>query len=1592
MKAITFIDVEVSPDTGKITDFGAIRSNGDCMHESSADSFKKFLRESEFVCGHNVIDHDMKYIHKNIGQIRCAGVIDTLHLSALLFPQKPYHALVKDDKIQTNELNNPLNDSKKAMDLFYDEVETFRLLPEEIKRIYYALLGEEREFKDFFVYLEYKCKQSYVEFEINEYFKNKICENTNLKQIIESNRVELAYCLALINADDEYSITPPWIFMRYPHVDLVMNKLRGTRCIEGCEFCNQSMDAIQGLKRFFGYDAYRSFDGVPLQEQAVRSAVDGKSLLAVFPTGGGKSITFQVPALMAGKNTKSLTVVISPLQSLMKDQVDNLEKVNITDAVTINGLLDPIERTEAIRRVESGEAYMLYISPESLRSKSIEKMLLGRKIARFVIDEAHCFSAWGQDFRVDYLYIAEFIKNLCEKKKLEYMIPVSCFTATAKQNVIDDIKEYFKKSLNLGLELYTAGSERKNLTYKVIKKEEGEKYEAVRNLLEYHKCPTIIYVSRIKSSLELAHRLNEDGYTARAYNGKMDKKIKSENQDAFTRGDVDIMVATSAFGMGVDKKDVGMVIHYDISDSLENYVQEAGRAGRDQSINAECFVLFNEDDLNDHFMLLNQNKISINEIQQVWKAIKDTTRTRTRMSNSALEIAREAGWDDNVQEMESRVTTAIAALENAGYIKRGQNMPRVYADSIMVKNTMDASEKIKNSKLLNENEKEQAIRIISKLISARSRSKANDQEAEARVDYIADHLGMEKRQVLHLIQILRQERILADAKDLTAYIDESGTGTKSMSILSSYRELETFIIKQLSQTPKVFNIKELNELAEENGVKKSNPDRIKTIINFWAVRGLIKRDTVHGSKNNLRIVLVKDKNKALVELENRWELSDIILRYLDDININKESMVEFSVLELMEQYNFSMQLMNKTANTHQVEDGLFYLTRIGALKLEGGFLVTYNALSIERLVKDNKIRYKADDYKDLKNYYKQKMQMIHIVGEYARKMMEDYQAALKFVDDYFRLEYSSFLRKYFKGTRDDEIQRNLTPEKFKKLFGQLSPAQLNIINDRESKYIVVAAGPGSGKTRILVHKLAALLLMEDVKHEQLLMITFSRAAATEFKKRLKELIGNSANFVEIKTFHSYCFDLLGRVGNIEKSADIVKNAALSIENKEVEPSKITKAVLVIDEAQDMDENEYRLVKALMDKNEDMRVIAVGDDDQNIFSFRGSNSIYMRYILNMENSRLYELVENYRSNKNIVEFCNDFVLRISNRLKHTPIVSTSKENGNVTVVKYISPNIIVPVVQRMINDGMFGSTCVLVKTNEEALQIFSLLNKNNIRASLIQRGEKYDLYNLLEVRSFIDELRFSKDTFVIRDEIWEYAKEITFKKFSRSENLPLIMQLVADFEETGGKYKYKTDFLLFINESSEEDFYKDKGGITVSTIHKSKGHEFDHVIMILRNAKLDTDEAKRQLYVGMTRARKTLEIHYNEDYFERKESIINMMFRNFRYEYDNNEYHSSDFIVLQLGYKDVYLSYFYNARKYVESLNSGDFLNFDEDGCFDSKSNRVLAFSAKFKEEMKKYLDKGYKPSLARVNHILFWKQEEFEYETLIVFPQLEFIK
>jgi len=1002
---ITFIDTEIESTKGKILDIGAIKGDGNHFHKSSLLDFIEFLKGCEYICGHNIINHDIKYIGKAVydADINPLNIIDTLYLSPLLFPTKPYHALLKDDKLQTEDANNPLNDSIKARDLFNSEVAAFWQTDETLKKIFFLLLGSTKEFGAFFRFVNYKSANSDTETLIRLKFRDEICEKSDLTRIISEHPIDLAFCLSLINSfivhKTVHSITPPWVLKNYRQVEQIMLLLRSKPCVTGCNYCDNALDIYKGLKSFFGFDSYRTYGDEPLQEKAVKAAINNKSVLAVFPTGGGKSITFQVPALMSAKNTKGLTVIISPLQSLMKDQVDNLEKNGITESVTINGLLDPIERAKSFERIEDGTASILYISPESLRSKTIQKLILGRKVARFVIDEAHCFSSWGQDFRVDYLYIGDFIKLIQEKKNLEDSIPVSCFTATAKQKVIEDIRDYFSKKLSLELEIFTSKASRTNLTYKVFEKQnEEEKYLTTRDLIEEKNCPTIIYVSRTRKAYLLAERLAKDGFNAKPYHGKMDKQEKIANQNSFLNGETQIMVATSAFGMGVDKKDVGLVIHSEISDSLENYVQEAGRAGRDENISGDCFVLFNEEDLSKHFILLNQTKLSIKEIQQVWKAIKDITRFRSKVSNSALEIARKAGWDDSVIEIETRVTTAIAALEDAGYLKRGQNMPRIFASSILSKNAQEAINKINDSKKFDEKQKEQGVRIIKKLFSSKSRKENSNETAESRVDYISDHLGIVREEVINIINLLRDENILADARDLTAFIKKTDNKNRSHSIVEIYSKIENFLLPFFKEKEEsIFHLKELNELAEKSGHENINTDKIKTIINFWSIKHWIERKNLDHSKNHIAIICLQGKEQLKDKLEKRHELAQFIVDFFylktineaEDQSEKDEILVEFSVHELKTAYENSPSLFKKEISIYDIEDTLFYLSRIEAIKIEGGFLVIYNTLTIERTEADNKKRYTREDYQKLNQFYESKIQQIHIVGEYAQRMITD---------------------------------------------------------------------------------------------------------------------------------------------------------------------------------------------------------------------------------------------------------------------------------------------------------------------------------------------------------------------------------------------------------------------------------------------------------------------------------------------------------------------------------------------------------------------------------------------------------------------------
>ena len=335
------------------------------------------------------------------------------------------------------------------------------------------------------------------------------------------------------------------------------------------------MELLGPLKRHFGHDQFR-----PLQREIVQDALAGQDVFVLMPTGGGKSLCFQLPALMR----EGLTIVVSPLIALMKDQVDALQTSGIP-ATYLNSTLDREEAKARWRGLHRGKYRMLYVAPERLMLETFLERALNWDIAQFAIDEAHCISEWGHDFRPEY----RELKKL--RKHLPY-VPIMALTATATERVRADII----KELNLrDPRAYVASFNRPNLTYRVIPK--TAPYEQLLAFISSRPNDSgIIYCASRKSTESLARNLSEDGITAKPYHAGLTNTERTKHQDAFLRDDVRVITATIAFGMGINKPNVRFVVHYDLPKNIESYYQETGRAGRD-GLPSECVLLFSAGDV-----------------------------------------------------------------------------------------------------------------------------------------------------------------------------------------------------------------------------------------------------------------------------------------------------------------------------------------------------------------------------------------------------------------------------------------------------------------------------------------------------------------------------------------------------------------------------------------------------------------------------------------------------------------------------------------------------------------------------------------------------------------------------------------------------------------------------------------------------------------------------------------------------------------------------------------------------------------------------------------------------------------------------------
>ena len=1578
---IIFLDLEVDKHTKKIYELGMVYKNR-THNTTGIKETVNFIKlcNARYMCGHNFIDFDLEILRDTTlyYALKAHKIIDTLPLSLLLFNEKSIHALPKNYKSEDDFKNDPVEDSKLTAELF-GRIETrFLSLDRKLQNIFYSLLRGEEHFSGFFDYLSNEHTFVFMDAKelhsiISGEYKQVIKNTKYLKEVVKKHPVELAYIISLLTPHIEIKSHPPRILFRHPDIVNIQRKL----CFD-LSYEKKNLSAFS--KETFGFGTFRVFPKLNptllssqvSQKDIIEASLNNDSFLAVLPTGGGKTFTFWLPAIIKAKTTKSLTVVISPLQALIEDHITSFNaKVANYKAVAISGYMSPLERSEAIEQVVNGEADILYLAPESLRSNMIFNILKNRLIERFVVDEAHCLSTWGNDFRQDYYYICDYINDLLEAKNYQGHIPVSCFTATAKKDVIDDIKTYFFEGLGLKLDEYVAKPERKNLKYKALPTEHREKYPALLKLINEHNGATLVYIpSSTKECDKVAEQLNIDTDKAvRSFHSKLDSQEKMQILKDYIENRIDVIVATTAFGMGVDKADITNVIHYEVSDSLENYAQEAGRGARDENLEAFCPILFDENDLDKHFATLNRSKITaaeINSVFQVIKRAKSDTVTKT-----AFEIALEAGWDveDSAIDYGTKVKTALLELEREGYISRKRNKTRFFADSVAAQ-SMDKLHQALAGQTLEQKDKELLVLVLQHILHRGS-------TGSIQIDELAFLLGAKKSAIALAIQQLKEMNVLGDSKDLSLIVFDN-----ALKMFREIRQIEQSLVSYLlSLDRETVSIKELSEHLYSTGViQKNESTRIRDLLRNLRDKSSFMFKRI-SRQYDLWYFKVTDNETFQNDLKSKYTICEkIITDFISQIQEKqKEATVEFSLKQLREKTGRQYSL--KT-----IDKALLYLHHMHVVELLNGRFISYSPMIItkeEEMKRINK-KYTKQDYKHrMEPHYRSKVEAIHIMGEYGKILQYDPTRAGRFLKDYFTMEYDSFKKKYTLVRA--KITRPITQQRYNKIFSEMSDEQKAIITDRETKAMMVLAGPGSGKTKVLVHKIASLILTEDIKPEQFMMLTFSRTAANEFRSRLYKLIGEISYDIEIYTFHAYALKLIGRV---VKEDDDILHSAIGEAVRQIVNGDIPlpfKSVLVLDEYQDINQDSFDLVKEIYYANREMRIIAVGDDDQCIMDHAGADVRFIDAFKEVfgkddeenESYKQYELLTNFRSTRRIVSYTNTFIERVQKRYKTHPLVPYSQEEGSVTVQTCLWRDLVMPAVKKVETEEMSQNCAVLAYTNAEVMRLYSLLDAKGISVKYILDRDGFSLKNLAEIIYFDQVLsEINKHEGLYRAEDFREAFALTQIRFKGSKNLPLLEKVIDKFLLESLTY-HISQWLAYLDEIKFEDFESYHNTVTVSTIHKSKGMEFDKVILLVAPDRMPKkDDEYRLFYVGMTRAKQELTIlmHGKRKLLKTNEDV--------RYLFDETHYDSKDEqVTLIMGLKDIVLGFDNAANMQEDEIIAGEVVTFKQRG-----ENRPFSIfyqgieigllSKRFYADLQGYFAKEYHVGKAYIDHVVVWYDKE----------------
>ena len=1545
------VDLEIHPSNDKILGFAAVNGSGGSpyVYRGKGDLRQAFAKldeyaaPAEFLLGHNLIQHDFRHLQAldpDLALLR-KPCIDTLWLNPLSYPRNPYHYLVKhyqNGRLEGGHKNDPELDARLVLQVLSNQLDQFGRMRSEnpaLLAAYHWLAGDDpgnEGFDRVFGAVRGAARPTAAQARaaVGLLLAGNACMERAEKMAaeVEPDSWSFAFALAWLSVAGGDSVIPPWVHHQFARTREIVRALRDSHCSNpDCAWCGEHGDPRTQLRKWFGFDGFRATptdaDGAPLQEEIVRRVMAGDNVLGIMPTGSGKSICYQLPALTRYQKIGALTVVISPLVALMADQIASLQRSGIAHCVTVNGMLSLPERSEALEQIRMGGAAILLISPEQLRTRSIADALRQREIGHWVLDEAHCLSKWGHDFRPDYRYIARFIRQFTGEGR---PAPVVCLTATAKPEVIRDIREHFESKLGMRVALVDGGVSRENLQFHVVLIDESAKNGEILRLVKERLPPdgksgAIVYCSTRKLTEDVAAFLQHAGLDCEHYHAGVPPDRKREIQARFGSGDLRVIAATNAFGMGIDKPDIRLVVHRDMPASLENYIQEAGRAGRDREP-AQCVLMFCESDIDRQFRLSARQQLAHQDITAVLKALRRHNQ-RTGENGEVIMTTGEILREDEDREFSSdsttddtRVRTAVSWLEESGLTSREENQVQIFPSSLKVRTAEEARAILDSSPDVDERYAGKLMRIVGHLLNS-------DPDEGVSTDKLAGMAGMSLQKLRKALRDLERLGIAANDTVITMFV-HYGVPDASLNRYQNMDALEASLIERMGELHAdadvgdftTMNLRLMSQEMRERRFPTVRPDIVERLVRSIARDGR-GEDGGSGSlwvrkldREHLHVKFLRTWDQIKGIAERRRIGAGILARHLVRLarerNLRgKDLQVETTLgkMTAILESNFELQKHGADRLTKLLERALLWLHEQEVLTLGRGLTVFRQAMRI--VIRPGKRAFTGDDYRPLEQHYARKTEQIHIMEKYARLGLESIADAERLVQDYFGRTHGDFVERWMPGGAR-EIQRPLAPEAWKRILTNLNNRiQERIVSDpRKRTNVLVLAGPGSGKTRVMVHRIAYLLCAQRENPLGILALAYNRHAATEIRRRLRALVGNDARGVTVLTCHGFAMRIVGLSFRAQKEKPDDKDfrnalaSAISLLNgdgllkaeADAQRESLMRGYrwILVDEYQDIGKDEYDLISAIAgrtEKDPDSRLglFAIGDDDQNIYEFKGASVEYIRRFTEDYKAKPEYLTENYRSTANIISAANriiapardrmkaDYPIRINEARRGQPPGGTLEQSDPAGRGKVQ----IIPAGNDEFDQAEFAG--------RELERQFSFLEQPDwAQGAVIAREWKY----LHPVRSYCEARGIPVQTAGEKEpDVWilKQTRRLIDMMHKQEERLLSVGQLrewlgtqpndlwndllLAGTEEwiaeVGEDPVDRKEIAECIAEWAQDCRMRPKG-LQLLTAHRAKGLEFEDVVVLdggwgSGRRREAADDERRLFYVAMTRAKRSLSL-------------------------------------------------------------------------------------------------------------------------------------